>query len=413
MAGRRRTVRRPQTRRPSHFSDAGLTLLRGSASDGEEIWCRCDSGPHGFLSIAAHAHADALAIEVRHGGTEVLADPGTYCYHGEPGWRSYFRSTLAHNTIEVNGQNQSTSGGPFLWTRHARSELLELETAADGEVTGWSAEHDGYRSLDPPLLHRRSVRLASEPRRLEIVDRLETTGGHAFRVAFHLGPEIEARMTEHAVELAWASGASTRAATLFLPDGLSWSLSRGASDPVLGWYSPRFGKKQPTWAVIGEGTCGRTGTDSYTTVLQFQPGNRSYSILLDLVRSSVGVGPNDPVCFGRKPAVIDLSRRVQGKRRPQVHLVRHHARREFAVSGFEHRGHRDVRARLHEGSDGQAATLFNRHADGAGDVIHSQEDSSDFTKRHPDTISSSPRCQCDPHTRSGPVDLGRRGRPVR
>ena len=43
------------------------------------------AGPHGFLSIAAHAHADALSVEVRHGGVEILVDPGTYCYHGEPG----------------------------------------------------------------------------------------------------------------------------------------------------------------------------------------------------------------------------------------------------------------------------------------------------------------------------------------
>jgi hypothetical protein len=115
------------------------------------------------------------------------------------------------------------------------------------------------------------VRLSSEQGRLEIVDRLETTGRHTFRVAFHLGPEVEARMTEHAVELAWASGASTRTATLFLSDSLSWSLSRGASDPVLGWYSRRFGRKQPTWTVIGEGACGRTHTNDYTTVLQFNP----------------------------------------------------------------------------------------------------------------------------------------------
>jgi hypothetical protein len=271
MAGRRRPLQRPE-HRPSHFSDAGLTLLRSPSSDGEEIWCRCDSGPHGFLSIAAHAHADALAIEVRHDGTEVLADPGTYCYHGEPSWRSYFRSTLAHNTIEVNGQNQSSSGGPFLWTRHARSTLLELETTVDGDVTGWSAEHDGYAGLDPPLKHRRSVRLASQLRRLEVVDCLETTGRHAFRLAFHLGPDVEAEMTERAVELTWPSGTAARTATLSLPEGLSWSLTRGASNPVLGWYSPRFGKKQPTWAVIGEGACGGTGSDIYSTVLQFHPG---------------------------------------------------------------------------------------------------------------------------------------------
>ena len=84
--------------KPSHFPDAGITILRTGA-DEPEIWCRCDAGPHGFLSIAAHAHADALSIEVRHDGVDVLADPGTYCYHGEPEWRSYFRSTSAHNTV--------------------------------------------------------------------------------------------------------------------------------------------------------------------------------------------------------------------------------------------------------------------------------------------------------------------------
>ena len=61
----------------------GLTLLRTENAGRPEIWCRCDGGPHGFLSIAAHAHADALSIEVRVGGVDVLADPGTYCYHGE------------------------------------------------------------------------------------------------------------------------------------------------------------------------------------------------------------------------------------------------------------------------------------------------------------------------------------------
>jgi hypothetical protein len=267
MAGRH-TAACPDGR-PSHYADAGLTVLRSSPSDGEEIWCRCDAGPHGFLSIAAHAHADALAVEVRYDGADVLADPGTYCYHGEPRWRSYFRSTLAHNTIEVCGQDQSSSSGPFLWTRHARSRLIELETDADGEVAAWSAEHDGYRALIPPLRHRRSVRLAGRLRRIEIVDCLETTGGHAFRLAFHLGADIHAQMVGHSVDLTWSEGMSTRSATLSLPNGPSWSLSRGGTDPILGWYSPRFGEKQPAWAVIGEGACSGTGRDTYTTVLQF------------------------------------------------------------------------------------------------------------------------------------------------
>ena len=116
--------------RPSRFADAGMTLLRTDGRQAPEIWCRLDGGPHGFLSIAAHAHADAMSVEVRYGGVDVLADPGTYCYHGEPAWRSYFRSTIAHNTVELNGQNQSGDGGPFLWLRHANGhEIGVVDTA--------------------------------------------------------------------------------------------------------------------------------------------------------------------------------------------------------------------------------------------------------------------------------------------
>ena len=122
--------------RPDRFADAGISILRTAAADSPELWCRCDGGPHGFLSIAAHAHADALSVEVRYGGVDVLADPGTYCYHGEPAWRSYFQSTIGHNTVEVGGRWQSVRGGAFLWLRHAAGR--EISVADDGAVASWT-----------------------------------------------------------------------------------------------------------------------------------------------------------------------------------------------------------------------------------------------------------------------------------
>ena len=173
--------------RPSRFADAGITLLRTSEQHVPEIWCRCDGGPHGFLSIAAHAHADALSVEVRYGGVEILADPGTYCYHGEPEWRSYFRSTIAHNTVELGEQNQSGDGGPFLWLRHANAR--EIEVLDDDQIAEWTAEHDGYLALDPPARHRRRVRLDRAARILEITDEIDG-GCHDLRLPFHFGPEV-------------------------------------------------------------------------------------------------------------------------------------------------------------------------------------------------------------------------------
>jgi hypothetical protein len=244
------------TRRPSHFPDAGLTLIRTPPSERPEIWCRCDAGPHGFLSIAAHAHADALSIEVRHGGVEVLADPGTYTYHGDPAWRSYFRSTVAHNTIELAGKDQSQPGGPSLWVRHASTRLLAAVQDADGEIESWSAEHDGYAGLKPAALHRRTVRLHRHRRRLQVVDEIVTKGRYQCRLAFHLGPSIQTALDGSTAQLEWPDADGRVRATLELPRQLEWAAHRGETDPILGWYAEGLGRKQPTVTLVGIGRCG-------------------------------------------------------------------------------------------------------------------------------------------------------------
>ncbi|WP_407562344.1 alginate lyase family protein [Streptomyces sp. 184] len=247
-------------RRPDHFPDAGLTVLRGPGG----IWCRCDGGPHGFLSIAAHAHADALSLEVRHDGVDVLADPGTYCYHGQPEWRRYFRSTLAHNTLQLDGGDQSVSGGPFLWTRHARTRVLAADTA--GGVARWCAEHDGYRRT----VHRRRVELTAVRRELRIRD--EVRGPYrSVRLAFHLGPAIAADLVANRAVLTWTRDGEERSAVLDLPGELSWRAHRGATDPPLGWYSAGFGRKEPATVLVGSGPAdGAAPPGEFTTVLGFR-----------------------------------------------------------------------------------------------------------------------------------------------
>ncbi|WP_155055761.1 heparinase II/III family protein [Streptomyces blattellae] len=249
------------TSRPAHFADAGMTILRGPG----EIWCRCDGGPHGFLSIAAHAHADALSVEVRHDGVDVLADPGTYCYHGQPEWRRYFRSTLGHNTLQLDGGDQSVSGGPFLWTRHAKSRVLVADTA-DGSGEGaarWCAEHDGYQRS----VHRRRVELTAASQELRVVD--EVRGPRrAVRLAFHLGPAITADLVGNRAVLTWTRNGEGRSAVLDLPGQLSWRAHRGETAPPLGWYSAGFGRKEPATTLLGTGFT--DGAEGFTTVLGFR-----------------------------------------------------------------------------------------------------------------------------------------------
>jgi hypothetical protein len=250
LAGAKRPVEGRPGRRPSRFADAGVTLLRTNGEN--EIWCRCDGGPHGYLSIAAHAHADALSVEVRYAGVDILADPGTYCYHGEPEWRSYFRSTIAHNTAELSGRSQSSERGPFMWADHAQAR--EVEVIDDGDIASWTAEHDGYASLNPPARHRRSVLLDRASRCVDIIDVIEG-GRHHVRLVFHLGPEVQAELDGPYAILRWPAISAPGVARLELPCALRWSLHRGEIDPILGWYSPSMGRRVPAFTLLGSGRC--------------------------------------------------------------------------------------------------------------------------------------------------------------
>lgn len=256
-------------KRPSLLPDAGMVILRHRLGAVDEIWCRCDHGPHGYLSIAAHAHADALSVEVRYGGVDVLSDPGTYTYQGEAEWRSYFRSTIAHNCLELDGRSQSVVGGPFMWLRGAQSTLIDVSGLETGTVAEWCASHDGYQRQRPFATHQRRVTLDREAECIVISDGLACSGQLPCRLAFHLGPTIDCRLDGARAWLSWRQGEKLCGATLLLPGELDWTATRGQSGPPMGWYSPAFGVKIPSTSLLGVGTLG-AGT-SLVTELRFEP----------------------------------------------------------------------------------------------------------------------------------------------
>jgi hypothetical protein len=247
------------------FPDAGQTILRSREGDGAEIWCRCDGGPHGFLSIAAHAHADALSVEVRHDGIDILADPGTYCYHGEREWREWFRSTAAHNTVEIDGLSSADSGGPFLWNSRPRTETTTCDVGAQ-PIQVWSARHDGYRRLPHRTVHRRTVTLDSPARLLTIIDTLDSSAEFSLTLWWHLGPDVTVELEGAEARLAWHAGGVHRRATLALPEALGWTSHTAETTPICGWYAPRFGRRVPATALAGRASS--TSVNQLVTVLR-------------------------------------------------------------------------------------------------------------------------------------------------
>ncbi len=266
-------------RRSSHFTDAGQTILRDIEPRPDEIWVRFDHGPHGYLSTAAHAHADSLSIEIRVGGIPIIVDPGTYCYHGEPEWRDYFRSTAAHSTVEVNGENQSQIQGPFLWGNHCSATFETCEGLDNGDIATCSANHQGYEARFG-VVHRRNVSLNRRQRSITICDELVGTGTQPStiaRVMFHFHPNITlhqlATTSSPTILIEGFSINNHRQAhhadqaKLDLDPSLSWSLSKGKTEPPLGWYSHILGHREPCWVLVGETQV--EAKSSFSTTLTF------------------------------------------------------------------------------------------------------------------------------------------------
>ena len=120
------------TSRSHTFSEGGYTFLRRGS-----LTAAVDHAPLGFGSIAAHGHADALSFQLFAGAQPLLVDSGTYIYHIKRNERDAFRRTLAHNTVMLEGHEQSEITGAFMWGRRAVTELTEASACSvEATTTG-------------------------------------------------------------------------------------------------------------------------------------------------------------------------------------------------------------------------------------------------------------------------------------
>ncbi len=226
------------------FPDGGYYILGAEFDTPNEIRAVVDAGPLGYTSIAAHGHADALSFTLSVGGREFLIDPGTYAYHTQERWRQYFRGTSAHNTVRVDGRDQSEQGGNFMWLEKARAGCgLWLSSAEKDSFEGW---HDGYMRLDDPVKHRRLLELDKAARCVVIEDSLDLAEAHEVELFFHCAEQcrVDAVAGGYLIE---RDGIALR---LVLPASGTAEIHRGSLVPVLGWVSRGFDRRQPTSTIV-------------------------------------------------------------------------------------------------------------------------------------------------------------------
>jgi hypothetical protein len=230
------------------FVDGGYYILGYDLETPREIRLVIDAGPVGLGTIAAHGHADALAITLSIGGEQILVDPGMSTHQGDGLWRDYFRGTAAHNTIRVDGRDQSEPGGDFLWLRKAKAGCSLWRSAADrDEFVGW---HDGYSRLADPVIHSRRILLEKRPRRIEITDRLSMKGAHLVEIFFHCSELCEVKPRGQAVDLRHASLPYPVRITLPQAPDAEVEIRRGDDAPICGWRSRAYDEKVPASTLV-------------------------------------------------------------------------------------------------------------------------------------------------------------------
>lgn len=193
-----------------------------------ERFLMLDCGP---LGAGGHGHYDLLSVELAAGGRPLIIDPGRYTYcDAAPDWRRWFKGTAAHNTVLVDGLDQTPYRRSKPKGAPASARLLGRWSAPGLDLIVGEARSPAYDAR-----HTRAVLFVGGEYWV-LRDQLSATSAHHYELRYHLTPEALGRTEILLHQGQWV----VRAPGLFL-------LVAGGSRPRIepGWYAPSYGVKHP------------------------------------------------------------------------------------------------------------------------------------------------------------------------
>lgn len=224
------------------FPEGGYYILERTYN-GTQIKLIFDCGPLGMRPMAGHGHADALSFILIVDGLPVFIDPGTFTYFKSDFWRNYFRGTSAHNTIRIDGKDQSKFIGKFLALSHAKAKCTSWN-----EGTEVSGSHDGYVHYKSPAVHNRTISFDDKNSVLRIFDIIETQDSHLLEQFFHLDKHsILKEIGDKKFEIE----TSTKTLNIRMDRSLEVTVYYGDEVIPFGWQSVSFGYKEKIFTLVG------------------------------------------------------------------------------------------------------------------------------------------------------------------
>ena len=226
---------RPPRAAGRDFAASGYVVLtdrRGDEAPGQHVLYDC-----ALLGEGSHSHYDLFSFTYWAAGGPLIVDPGRFTYSAAPDadgidWRHHFKSTAAHNTVQIDGRDQTRY---LSRTKHGPDVAIEHRTVALGGELDWVRARAVSEEYAP--VHERLIAYPDR-RYLVIVDRVDLVDGadHTCDLRFHFDDSLAPSLH--------LSGALARADTergavsCLVPDG-------GAVALEPGWVSREYGVKHP------------------------------------------------------------------------------------------------------------------------------------------------------------------------
>jgi len=206
---------------------AGWYIMRSGWGELDK-YLHFEAGPFGI----GHQHEDKLTIFIWALGRTLLTEGGTFSYD-QSKWRRHVLGTWSHNTVLVDGQEQSRRGLKATYATAAPLDNLWLSTEAFDAAEGVYDNGYGPRR-DVKVTHQRTV-VFVKPDYWVVMDRLLGNGAHTYDILWHL--DSADAETDPRKLVAW--GTEPDAANLLIAPsglpGLKLNIVKGREDPVLGW----------------------------------------------------------------------------------------------------------------------------------------------------------------------------------
>jgi hypothetical protein len=271
---------------PLGFFRAGFAVLR-------DDWNALAPSAHSYVVFSAshhssvHKHADDFTFEWSRHGVPIILDSGKFDYTPSAE-RSFFVSTRAANTVEVDGMSHVVGGDAAFG-----SALTEVGETASG------VQYAAAVATRPPSDVEHARVLAMHDDWLLVADRLASATVHTYRQWFGLHESFE--LDESASVPTFRDGGNVEVRLLPLSDHEAFESARGESEPeIQGWISHAYQARVPRWSVASRVSASRaTMITLFATPAVSNASAAPVGDALEVTIESNGTLQRYAVAFGR------------------------------------------------------------------------------------------------------------------